>query len=149
MAERDRAKLVELFPALRKLGDGIFAREIPIVSQVTATDCGAACLAMVLGLYGTDVTLDEMRRAMGVGRDGVNAQRMLETAAFYGLGGRGVRIDVADLKHLPRGSIVHWNFSHFVVFDRLDGECVRVVDPAFGRRAVPMPRPEGRSPGSP
>ncbi|HEY5145492.1 MAG TPA: peptidase domain-containing ABC transporter, partial [Polyangiaceae bacterium] len=51
----------------------------------------------------------------------------------------GVRIDLAALEHLPRASILHWNFSHFVVFDRLEGKTgIRIVDPAFGRRTVPM-----------
>ena len=38
---------------------------------------------------------------------------------WFGLRGRGVSIDVEQLKYLPRGTILHWEFSHFVVFDRM------------------------------
>jgi ABC-type bacteriocin/lantibiotic exporter with double-glycine peptidase domain len=135
---RDTA-LVRVFPALRKLGERLRPRDIPVVQQVTATDCGAACLAMVLGHLGHEVALDDVRTAMGVGRDGVSARVILETAAFYQLRGRGVRIDLEDLAHLPKGAILHWNLSHFVVFERMEGTtAVRVIDPAFGRRVVPL-----------
>jgi len=130
-------RLLGAFPALRRLGRDLGGREIPFVQQVTVTDCGAACLAMALGLHGREVSLDEVRTAMAVGRDGVSAHLLLETAAFYQLRGRGVRIDIEDLEHLPRGSILHWNLSHYVVFDRVDGQVVRIVDPAFGPRSVP------------
>ncbi|MDB4996706.1 MAG: lantibiotic transporter permease/ATP-binding protein, partial [Myxococcaceae bacterium] len=130
------ATLREQFPALARLGESLHRSEIPLVQQTTATDCGAASLAMVLGLLGHHAPLEEIRSAMAVGRDGVSARAILETARLFGLTGRGVKIDVADLEHLPRGTILHWSFTHFVVFDRLEKNGVRVVDPAYGRRLV-------------
>jgi ABC-type bacteriocin/lantibiotic exporter with double-glycine peptidase domain len=133
------ARLGAAFPVLRKIGEGIFfKKEIPVIEQAMVSDCGAACLAMILGYHGREVLLDEVRTSMAVGRDGVNARVILETARFYHLRGRGVRIDIGDLDHLPKASILHWNFSHFVVFDRLDRGAVHIVDPGFGRRAVPL-----------
>ncbi|HXI31607.1 MAG TPA: NHLP family bacteriocin export ABC transporter peptidase/permease/ATPase subunit, partial [Vicinamibacterales bacterium] len=69
---------------------------------------------------------------------GVSARAIVEAGQLHGLRGRGVRIDVADFEHLPRASILHWNFSHFIVFDKLENDTVWVIDPAFGRRPVPM-----------
>ena len=38
----------------------------------------------------------------------------------FGLRGRGVKVDeVDDLAFLPPGSILHWQFNHFLVFERL------------------------------
>lgn len=129
-------RLAEQFPALRSLGETIFAREIPVVRQTMATDCGAASLAMVLGYLGRHTELDQVRNSLSVGRDGVSARAILDAGALHGLRGRGVRIEVADFEHLPRAAILHWNFSHFVVFDRMDGETLHIVDPRFGRRIV-------------
>jgi predicted double-glycine peptidase len=44
--------LLERFPALKSLSAGRRLRRIPWVRQTAATDCGAACLAMVLAYHG-------------------------------------------------------------------------------------------------
>ena len=112
------------------------SRRIPSVRQMEDADCGAACLAMVLGFFGKRVGLRELRDAIGSGRDGVNGLTIVNTARAYGLWARGARAGVDDLRHLPRGSILHWEFSHFVVFERVTRDGIRVVDPAHGRRTV-------------
>lgn len=131
-------RLFQQFPALQGLGENLGSREIPLVRQMAAADCGAACLAMVLGFHGKETQLDRVRNELAVGRDGVSARALLECGALHHLRGRGVRIEVADFEHLPRGSILHWDFSHFVVFDRLEDDGIQIVDPAYGRRRVTM-----------
>jgi ATP-binding cassette subfamily B protein len=113
-------------------------RTIPFIRQMEYADCGAACLAMVLGYFGKRVDLRELRDVTAAGRDGVTALSMVTAARAYGLRVRGVRADLADLRYLPRGSILHWEFSHFVVFERTTRKGIRVVDPARGRRVVSM-----------
>ena len=61
-------RLVSEFPALKKLGEPLRAKEIPVVQQAMATDCGAACLAMCLAYLGRHVALDELRTGDHVGR---------------------------------------------------------------------------------
>ena len=114
------------------------SRGIPPIRQMEDADCGAACLAMVLGYFGKRADLRELRDATGAGRDGVTALSIVNAARAYGLRARGVKADTGDLRHLPRGSILHWEFSHFVVFDRVTRGGIRVVDPAHGRRVVPV-----------
>ncbi|HET9226722.1 MAG TPA: peptidase domain-containing ABC transporter [Thermoanaerobaculia bacterium] len=113
-------------------------RKIPLVQQATEADCGAACLAMILAWHGRRVRLEEVREAAGVTRYGASAAALIQAAARYGLRSRGVRIDdLGNLGLLPRGSILHWCFTHFVVFDRLDGRGgAWILDPALGRRRV-------------
>ena len=113
-------------------------RTIPFIRQMEYADCGAACLAMVLGYFGKRVDLRELRDMTGAGRDGVTALSVVNAARAYGLRVRGVRADLDDLRYLPRGSILHWEFSHFVVFERTTRKGIRVVDPARGRRVVSM-----------
>ncbi len=113
-------------------------RPIPLIQQTAVADCGAACLAMVLGWHGREVRLEEVRQRMGVTLYGAHAASLLQAASAYGLRGRGVRIDdIETLDQLPRGSILHWRFNHFVVFDRPDGQGgAWLADPAWGRRRV-------------
>jgi ABC-type bacteriocin/lantibiotic exporter with double-glycine peptidase domain len=113
-------------------------RAIPFIRQMEYADCGAACLAMVLGYFGKRVDLRELRELTGANRDGVTALSVVSAARASGLRTRGVRADVDDLRHLPRGSILHWEFSHFVVFERTTRKGAKIVDPANGRRTVSM-----------
>lgn len=113
-------------------------RGIPQVLQPTAADCGAACLAMVLGHFGRRVRLGELRDATGTDRDGTNALALVRAARRYGLRGRGVKVQRNELALLPRAAILYWNFNHFVVFERLSKHGVEVIDPGHGRRLVPM-----------
>ena len=114
------------------------SRRVPSIRQMEDADCGAACLAMVLGYFGQRVGLRELRDVIASGRDGINGLSIVNTARAYGLWARGVRADLDDLRHLPRGSILHWEFSHFVVFDRVTRQGIKVVDPAHGRRTMLM-----------
>ena len=108
-------------------------RRVRLVRQMEEADCGAACLAMALGFHGKRVPLDELRTMTGTGRDGVTALSLVAAARAHGLAARGVHTDVAGLSLLPRGSILHWEFSHFVVLDGATRRGISVLDPARGR----------------
>lgn len=137
-AATDTESLASRFPAVASLARRPRSRRIRPVQTMATTDCGAACLAMVLDYYGHSVRLDEVRDATGAARDGVDAFTLLETGRSYGLRGRGVRVELEDLAALPAASILHWEFNHFVVLDRVVRGGVEIVDPAYGRRRVPM-----------
>jgi ATP-binding cassette, subfamily B, bacterial len=115
------------------------AKRVPVIRQTAETDCGAACLTMVLAWYGKSVRLDDVRNLLGVGRDGADALSLLKGARFHGLRARGVQVpEVGNLRFLPPGSVLHWGFHHYVVFESLDGDHVRLVDPGPGRRTVTL-----------
>jgi ABC-type bacteriocin/lantibiotic exporter with double-glycine peptidase domain len=99
-------------------------------------DCGAACLAMALAYHGKQVPLDQLRDMTSTNRDGVDAFAVTQAARWYGLRARGVAADVDELHALPPASILHWKFSHFVVFERVGRGGVHVVDPALGRQRL-------------
>ncbi|MBL8952062.1 MAG: peptidase domain-containing ABC transporter [Myxococcaceae bacterium] len=136
------AALISRFPSLARLGEPFRRRVRPIVQSAT-TECGAASLAMVLSYFGKEVPLDEVRQKLGIGRDGATALALVELAATYGLRGRGVQIhdldaELEELAALGTPAILFWRFSHFLVFERLRGDEVELVDPASGRRVVSM-----------
>ncbi len=136
--EEEKASIWERFPSLERLRFLRRAPQIPFIQQLTATECGAACLGMVLALHGKNVPLDKIRETTGVDRNGTTAQSIIDAARWYGMRGRGVAVEIDQLEYLDPGTILHWEFRHFVVFDRLRKDGVEVVDPALGRRRVPM-----------
>ena len=69
----EEATLLSRFPALLRLGRLDRPKRVPFIQQLTATECGAACLAMTLAYHGKEVRLERLRDALGVSRDGANA----------------------------------------------------------------------------
>src|SRR5262249_58923565 len=122
MADNDSGaapSLFHRFPALLQLGRTSTAGSITYVPQLTQSECGMACLAMVLAYYGKPVRIEELRQLHATDRSGMTAQDILNIGRYYGLRGRGVSLDIDELELLDRGSIRHLNFDHSVVFDRL------------------------------
>jgi ABC-type bacteriocin/lantibiotic exporter with double-glycine peptidase domain len=78
-----------------------------------------------------------VRLAAGTNR-GTDALGIVRAAEQFGMRGRGVQLEINDLHYLPSGSILHWGFNHFVVLERVRRQEVDLVDPAHGRRRVPM-----------
>lgn len=136
MSEPQTRSLHDRFPALGRLLSRPHRRQIPFVQQTTMTDCGPACLTMVLGYHGRIERLDTVRDVTGI--DGSSALHLLEAARQFHLRARAVRIDrIADLQLLPTASILHWQFNHFVALESVDERGAAIVDPAIGRRFVP------------
>ena len=120
------------------------AAKVPVIMQMEALECGAACLAMVLAYYGKWVPLEQVRSDCGVSRDGSNARNVLKAARNYGLEAAGYRYEPEDLKkegHFP--CIVHWEFNHFIVVNGIKGNMVYVNDPARGSVTMTMEQFDG------
>jgi ABC-type bacteriocin/lantibiotic exporter with double-glycine peptidase domain len=111
---------------------------VPFVPQMETAECGAAALAMLLAYHGHHAPLSEVREACDVSRDGASALGIVRAAATYGLAAEGVRADVRHLDDLPLPAILHWSFKHFLVLERVGARWITVVDPALGRRRVPL-----------
>lgn len=111
-------------------------RRMPVLLQMTAVECGAACLAMVLSAFGRASSVRECRDVCGGGRDGVTAGEIARAARSFGLEAHGyARADV-DFAELSLPAVLHWRDNHFVVLERWSPRGAVVVDPARGRRRL-------------
>ena len=113
--------------------------KVPVIMQMEALECGAACLAMVLAYYRKWIPLEQVRLDCGVSRDGSNMKNIFVAGQNYGMEAHGYRMEVDALKEggtFP--CIIHWNFNHFVVLDGFKGSKAVLNDPARGLVQVPM-----------
>lgn len=117
-------------------GPGKVAK-VPVVMQLEALECGAACLTMILAYFGKWVPLEQVRQDCGVSRDGSSARSVIMAGRTYGLTADAYRAEPEVLKKegmFP--CIIHWEFNHFIVLDGFKGGKVYLNDPARGKVAI-------------
>ena len=108
----------------------------PEVLQMEAAECGAACLSMILRYYGCWVSLEELREACGVSRNGCTASGILTAARHYGMKGGGFRTTAEKLRKAPLPCVLFWNDDHFVVLEGFRKNKVLINDPIIGHRRI-------------
>ena len=121
---------------VRRRRPRLLRRRVPFVHADTLTECGAACLTMVLRYYGRKVSLVDCHEQCGVSRDGTSARHLTTAARHYGLQATGLSVPIDGLAEVSTPAILHWNFNHFVVLEKAGPTGAMIVDPAFGRTRV-------------
>lgn len=107
--------------------------KVPVVMQMEALECGAACLTMIMAYYKKWVPLEQVRVDCGVSRDGSKASNMAKAAGAYGLQVKAHRYSVESVcTKVSYPAIIHWNFNHFVVLDGFKRGKAIINDPARG-----------------
>lgn len=101
--------------------------------QHEAMDCGPTCLRMVAKHYGRSFSIQKLREATQIGKEGVSLLGISEAAESIGFKTLAVKVPFKQLeKNAPLPCIVHWKQNHFVVVYQIKKNQVYVADPALG-----------------
>jgi ATP-binding cassette subfamily B protein RaxB len=111
---------------------------LPVILQTEASECGLACLAMVLGYHGVLTDLAALRSRHSVSLKGMTLTTLSKMAQDEQLGYRAVRLELGELGQLRLPAILHWDLNHFVVLKAVSNNRLIVHDPASGERSVTM-----------
>jgi len=118
------------------LETGFARRRIRTLLQAEVGECGLTCLAMVARFYGSDVDLPTLRRHCRALGQGATLAMLVDAADRLSLAARPLRVELADLRSLSVPCILHLDFRHFVVLERISRRAAIIHDPAEGRRKV-------------
>lgn len=111
-------------------------RQLPILLQTEATECGLACVGMIAGYHRYRTDLATLRRRFPVSLKGATLAHLMQIAQQLDLATRAVKLDLEDLKDLRLPCILHWDFNHFVVLKTVNATSVTIYDPAVGIRKI-------------
>lgn len=108
------------------------------ILQSEAAECGLASLAMVASFHGQHIGLSELRRRFPLSLKGAKLNHLIRIAQQLGFSTRPLRLDMDDLGKLKRPCILHWDLNHFVVLEKVGKSKVTILDPAVGRKTLPV-----------
>ena len=111
-------------------------RRLKSLLQTEATQCGHACLAMVLDYYGREMDALSISHEFPASMHGTTLARLIDDAHTNGMQCQAIRIELDQVPQLRTPCILHWNMDHFVVLASASGEHVVVHDPAIGVRKM-------------
>jgi ATP-binding cassette, subfamily B, bacterial len=107
--------------------------QFPFYKQYDKMDCGPSCLRMIAKHFGKIYTLQSLREASKISKEGVSLLGISEAAENIGFRTLAVKVTYQKLfEDAPTPFIVHWRQSHFIVVHKLTANKVSVADPAKG-----------------
>lgn len=108
--------------------------DVELVTSKQDVDCGPACMKMLLGYYGTDVSLDDLIEECGTWIGGCSGKDLLRVGRAHGLDMKAFRMEAAELIRQDRPAIVWWRYTHWIVFcGKDDNGNVVIANPSRGR----------------
>lgn len=113
-----------------------FRKPVRTIFQSESADCGLACLAMIANWHGSNISLWELRKKFGSSSRGMNLLQIKKYASELGFEAVAYQVELNEMRQLSLPCILHWNFTHFVVLERLTATGAYIVDPARGRQRL-------------
>ncbi len=111
-------------------------RRLPLILQQERAECGLACVAMIAGYFGRQISLNVLRARHPPSTRGATLNDLLQASAGLGLAARPVRLELPELSRLTLPAVLHWKLDHFVVLLRLRRGKAVIHDPASGKGVI-------------
>ncbi|MCL1695626.1 MULTISPECIES: peptidase domain-containing ABC transporter [unclassified Lysinibacillus] len=111
-------------------------KKVPYIEQMSQTECGIACLAMIAAYYKCNIPLYELREKLGNGRDGNTLYDLYQVAKEYKFETKCLKASVNNISQVDLPVIIFWEHKHYVVLEKIKNNHFYIIDPSFGRKKV-------------
>ncbi|RUS96246.1 peptidase C39 [Dulcicalothrix desertica PCC 7102] len=111
-------------------------KRYPFYAQQSASDCGAACIAMIGRYWGKYLSVNRLREQALTNRSGTSLKNLAYSAETAGFATRPVKASLDKLAQQPLPAIAHWEGKHYVVVYEINSKQVIIADPAIGQRTL-------------
>ncbi|QFK72951.1 peptidase domain-containing ABC transporter [Pradoshia sp. D12] len=118
-------------------------KKVPYIAQMEHSECGLACLAMLLKFYDHHLTLAELRDEYGSSSNGYSFLDLYRIATAKEMVVKAYHIDMnsnklseTNFSKIGFPLILHWEMSHFVVLEKVNKKYFFIVDPSSGRKKL-------------
>ena len=108
-------------------------KKVKFIQQMEFSECGLACVAMILNYHDYQITLNEIRDEFPSPRGGYSFLNLTQIADHKKMMSRAVQIDESGVENLILPAILHWEGNHFVILEKIRNDIFHIVDPAKGR----------------
>lgn len=114
-------------------------KKVPFVEPSEHSECGLACVTMVLNYYKDTVTLNQLRDVYGVPKGGNTLLNLKEILEERGIETKAIRVLEFDILMEQTAPVIcFWENRHYVVLEKLTAESATILDPALGKKKIPF-----------
>lgn len=104
------------------------------ILQDEMSECGLACVVMIVNEKGGNTSLYELRRKYKISKDGVSLYQLINILNDFDITSTPLSGDYTQIKDLQTPAILFWNKSHYVVLESADEKIIKIIDPALGKK---------------
>lgn len=110
------------------------ARRVPIILQSEISECGLACINMIMNYYGNNISLLSLRNMFRLSSRGLDLEKLQKILESFKFESRALSLELEELNYLQIPCILHWDFDHFVVLTKVTNKYIYINDPAYGQK---------------
>lgn len=110
--------------------------KLKFIPQMEHSECGLACLAMILNYFQHHIKLPELRDEFGSSSTGYSFYHLYSIAIKKKLQVKALKTEADQLYQFTSPVILHWQENHFVVLEKVKKDIFYILDPAIGRKKI-------------
>ena len=114
----------------------VSGRHLPVVLQAEQSECGLACLAMVLNFHGHRIDINTLRARLGASQQGMTLKALMLLADRLELGARPLRLEADELGKLPIEDPISVPDAHATIYSAMGIRPEKIL--YDGDRPVPI-----------
>lgn len=115
-------------------------KKINFKYQLSANDCGIACIQMITQYYGKEYNINTIKKNCEVSKLGISIKDIRHFFDTIGIDSHSINIPVDEILEMPLPAILFFKPGHFVVLEGIikkkNDTFFQIIDPSFGRITI-------------